>query len=238
MKRSICIAHLYPKEMNIYGDTGNRLILEKRLLWRGIDVTTHLVGIDDTIPNDVDIIIGGGGQDAGQSIVQADLQRKAAIIQKLAKDGVVMLMVCGLYQLFGRRFVTVNNQEIRGIGLLPLETIAGNTRLIGNTLYQTEWGDVVGYENHSGKTQLDRTSTALGTVVAGAGNNGIDKTEGCIIDNVFGTYSHGPVLSKNPTFADELLARALTRKYGSADLTLLDDSLELAAARVAKSRPR
>jgi CobQ-like glutamine amidotransferase family enzyme len=233
------LVHLYPKEMNIYGDTGNRLILEKRLQWRGIEVEVYLVGVGDKLPDDADIIIGGGGQDAGQSLVEQDLATKANTIRQLVDNGVVMLMVCGLYQLFGRRFITITGAEIKGIGVLPLETRAGNTRLIGNTLYQTPWGEVVGYENHSGLTHLDQGAEPLGHVLKGAGNNGQDQTEGCLYKNVFATYSHGPILSKNPAFADELLRRALIRKYGEAtSLTPLDDTLEQIAAHNAQQRPR
>jgi len=238
-KQQLHIVHLYPKEMNIYGDTGNRLILQKRCQWRGIEVNISMVGIGDAVPSDSDIILGGGGQDAGQSAVQDDLQTKAAALHKLAKDGVVMLMVCGLYQLFGSKFVTHEGETIKGINLLPLETTAGLTRHIGNTLYQTEWGELVGYENHSGLTKLHAEATPFATVLKGAGNNGGDKTEGCRLQNVFGTYSHGPLLSKNPQFADELIRLALQRKYGKgAELSKLDDKVEEQAATYAKQRPR
>lgn len=240
--RTINLVHLYPKEMNIYGDTGNRIVLQQRLLGRDIEVKVSQVGIGDFIPMDTDIIIGGGGQDAGQSVVQHDLAAKANDLHKMAADGVVMLMVCGLYQLFGRRFVTGEGEEIKGIDLLPLETIAGKERHIGNTLYEFKLGDdwqkLVGYENHSGLTYLDDSSYAFAHVKKGAGNNGQDGTEGCIVNNVFGTYSHGPVLSKNPQLADELIRRAMMRSYGDGDLIPLDDKLEHKAAELAKKRPR
>ena len=232
------IVHLYPKEMNIYGDTGNRLTLQKRAEWRGISVTVQLLGIGDRLPDNADIIIGGGGQDAGQGIIQDDLQRKASQLQTLAGDGVVMLMICGMYQLFGRSFTTHQGEVIKGIGVLPLETTGGEVRMIGNTIYDTPYGEIVGYENHSGITVLDADAQPFGTVVQGDGNNGYDGTEGCIVQNVFGTYSHGPVLVKNPQFADELLGRALQRKYGTIMLAPLDDSIELAAHATATSRPR
>lgn len=232
------IVHLYPKEMNIYGDTGNRLVLQKRAEWRGIQVSTSLVGVGDALPADADIIIGGGGQDAGQGKIQDDLQTKATDLQALAQQGVVMLMICGMYQLFGRSFTTHEGEVIAGIGILPLETIGGNERMIGNTVYDTPFGEVVGYENHSGITTLDDLSLALGTVVKGDGNNGQDGTEGCRVQNVFATYSHGPVLVKNPQFADELLQLALARKYSSVQLPPLDDDIEHAAHRTALSRSR
>lgn len=240
MKRLIHMVHLYPHEMNIYGDTGNRLVLQRRMEWRGIAVKTTMVGVGDELPKDVDIIIGGGGQDAGQEQVQADLAQKASQLIALAEAGTVMVMICGLYQLFGRRFVTGDGVDIAGIGLLPLETIAGSERLIGNTHIETAWGKIVAYENHSGKTMLDDTITSFGIMELGAGNNGADGTEGCIYKNVFGTYAHGPLLSKNPAFADELISRALEHKYQdkAGSLAPLDDTLEHQAYQTALTRPR
>ena len=234
----LTIVHLYPKEMNIYGDTGNRLVLQKRAEWRGIDVQVKLVGVGDPIPGETDIIIGGGGQDAGQGKIQDDLQQKAAQLKDLAASGVVMLMICGMYQLFGRSFTTNTSEVIRGIGLLPLETIGGDVRMIGNTIYDTPFGDIVGYENHSGLTRLDDPSFAFGHVKQGDGNNGQDKTEGCRVENVFGTYSHGPVLVKNPAFADELIRLALSRRYEEVQLPSLSDYQEFAAHTTAITRPR
>jgi lipid II isoglutaminyl synthase (glutamine-hydrolysing) len=237
-EKQLTIVHLYPKEMNIYGDTGNRLALEKRATWRGIDVETKLVGVGDPIPEHVDIILGGGGQDAGQGKIQDDLQAKAEQLHQLAENGVVMLMICGMYQLFGRQFITIENESIKGIGIFPLETVGGEKRMIGNTVYESPWGELVGYENHSGVTTLDAGATPFATVKQGDGNNGSDGTEGCRVQNVFGSYSHGPLLVKNPEFADELLRLALQRKYGDTQLAPLDDTLEAAARITAISRSR
>ncbi len=74
--------------------------------------------------------------------------------------------------------------------------------------------------------------------MTGRGNNGRDRTEGAVRDNVFGTYLHGPVLAKSPRFADELLHRALIRRHSHINLEPLDDSLAEQAALVAVGRPR
>ena len=50
-----------------------------------------------------------------------------------------------------------------------------------------------------------------------------------ILENVIGTYLHGPLLPKNPHICDYLLSNALERKYGKGDLTPLDDDLEVKA---------
>jgi lipid II isoglutaminyl synthase (glutamine-hydrolysing) len=66
-------------------------------------------------------------------------------------------------------------------------------------------------------------------MISGFGNNGEDGTEGAHFKNVFGTYSHGPMLPKNPGFCDLLLKTALERKYGVTELQPLDDTFEIAA---------
>jgi lipid II isoglutaminyl synthase (glutamine-hydrolysing) len=237
--RPIKIVHLYPKEMNIYGDTGNRLVLEKRLEWRGIAWQSELVSIGDTIPKDADIIIGGGGQDASQGVVEKDLHIKKSQLEHHVDRGTVMLMVCGMYQLLGRRFVTGGGKEIRGLDILPVETLAQDGRLIGNlTVERDDIGVMVGYENHSGRTMLDEGATPLAKVIRGNGNNDDSGYEGCQLGNIFATYMHGPILSKNPQFADLLLARALELNGRSNELVVLDDDLELLAQKVAISRPR
>ena len=111
-EHSLVIVHLYPKEMNIYGDTGNVLVLQRRAQWRGVSVDVRHVGVGETVPVDADIIIGGGGQDAGQGAIQQDLQRKAVDLHRLANQGVVMLRICGMYQLFGRFFKTHEGEMI------------------------------------------------------------------------------------------------------------------------------
>jgi CobQ-like glutamine amidotransferase family enzyme len=230
----INLVHLYPKEMNIYGDTGNVLILRKRLERRGFEVKVHLVGAGEVLPRQTDIIVGGGGQDSGQKIVVDDLATKAATLKAMADDGVVMLMICGMYQLFGHHFLTHTGEKLPGIGYLDMVTEASHTRLIGNLTTNTPFGKLVGYENHSGLTTLGERQAPLGRCARGLGNNGVDTTEGAVRNNVFGSYLHGPVLSKSPQFADELISRTLLRSNNyRKPLVVLNDDVEHQAAAVA-----
>jgi len=203
--KTIKIVHLYPKEMNIYGDNGNVLVFSKRLQWMGYKTEIIGVGIGDKIPKDCSIIIGGGGQDAGQLDIADDLKTKKNTLQEMANSGTPMLMICGMYQMFGNYFKTSEGKKIPGLGIIDITTIAGDERIIGNIVICSEWGDIVGYENHSGKTYLGNGIKPLGTSILGQGNNGQDNTEGAIYNNVFGSYLHGPVLSKNTMFTDHLL---------------------------------
>jgi len=232
------LVHLYPQEMNIYGDTGNVLVLRKRLQWRGLPVEVVPINVGDRLPSDTDVVLGGGGQDAAQGEIGADLHARSAELRAMADDGVVMLAICGTYQMLGHEFRTKDGASIPGVGVLDLYTVGSDTRLIGNNFVDSAWGRLVGFENHSGLTELGPGVAALGPTSTGRGNNGRDLTEGATRDNVFGTYLHGPVLAKSPDFADELLRRALARRGQDPALAPLPDTLAREAAEVAVRRPR
>jgi CobQ-like glutamine amidotransferase family enzyme len=235
----LTLVHLYPREMNIYGDTGNVVVLRRRLEWRGLPVEVVPVSVGDPLPAQADILLGGGGQDAAQGEIGADFAARGAQLRAMAGDGVVMLAICGTYQMLGHEFRTQDGRSIQGVGVLDVVTVGQPERLIGNNWVDTDdAGRLVGYENHSGLTSLGSGVRPLGTTQQGRGNNGRDRTEGAVRDNVFGTYLHGPVLAKSPRFADELLQRAYVRRGQDPELSPLDDSLAEQAARVAVGRPR
>jgi CobQ-like glutamine amidotransferase family enzyme len=233
----IHILHIYPNEMNTYGDRGNLLTLQKRAEWHGLEPVIHYYHVGDELPKEVDLVLGGGGQDSAQTDIQEDILRIGDKLHELVNTGVPMLMVCGTYQLFGNRFVTHEGEEIRGIGVFDVETIGGPKRLIGNTAVETtDFGTLYGFENHSGKTYLRNGQRPLGTISRGNGNNGEDRTEGARTNNTIGTYLHGPLLPNNPSLADSLLALALQHKGVSVDLKLIDDSLATQSRQNATTR--
>ncbi|MFF0902842.1 UNVERIFIED_CONTAM: glutamine amidotransferase [Kocuria sp. CPCC 205316] len=237
--RTVHLVQLYPRDMNIYGDWGNTLTLKRRLEKYGYAVRLSDHNPGDPFPPDADLLVGGGGQDSGQFRVQEDLQRIAPELRAMAADGVPMLAICGLYQLFGHEFRTGAGETLPGIGILDLTTVGGPTRLIGNIVLESpEFGTVVGYENHSGVTRLGPDQTPLGTVVKGAGNNGEDGTEGARVHHVVGSYLHGSMLPKNPAVADHLIRAAVERRLGAFDAAPLDDTLAERAREVAQARPR
>ncbi len=225
--------------MNIYGDHGNLQVIIRRLEWYGYTPEVISYNVGDTLPKSVDIIVGGGGQDSGQEKIHADLLKIGPQLKKWADAGVPMLMVCGLYQLFGHFFKTLNNTLLKGIGVLDVETYGTNERLIGNIVTQSEeFGDIVGYENHSGQTFLGEGALPFATVIKGAGNNAKDGHEGARYKNVIGTYLHGSLLPKNPAVADFLIKTAVTKKYGEFSNDLIDDLFADLARDIAKTRPR
>lgn len=238
-KPSLTILQLYSKDMSIYGDWGNTLTLMRRIEWHGMDVELLNYNPGDEDLPKADIIIGGGGQDSGQFKIQNDLLGIAERLKELADRDTPMLMVCGLYQLFGNFFTTRDGQVIQGIGIFDIETHAGNERLAGNIITDSkQFGEVIGYENHSGQTYLGKSAVPLGRVIRGAGNSGHDDTEGCIYKNVIGTYIHGSLLPKNPQLADWLIEKAAINKYGEFTQNVIDDNFASKARSIARKRPR
>ncbi|MBD2138973.1 type 1 glutamine amidotransferase [Anabaena sp. FACHB-1237] len=241
----IIIGWLYPKLMSTYGDRGNVITIERRAQWRGYHVTVVPLDQNSTAADiqSVDIIVGGGAQDRQQEIVMRDLQgNKADAIRDKINKGTPGVFTCGSPQLLGNYYEPGFGQRIEGLGILDLVSIhpgENSKRCIGNLVIEVtatrlaqELTEIigrkpylVGFENHGGRTTLGKVE-ALGKVVYGLGNNGEDGTEGAFYQNAIATYSHGPLLPKNPFIADWLIQTALRLKYQEEiKLTPLDDTL-------------
>lgn len=230
--KELRICHLYPDVLNLYGDRGNVLCMARRLAWRGIGVTVTGLPLGERAAlSDFDLFFIGGGQDFEQELLLDDLQGgKTAELRAAVEDGKPFLCVCGGYQLMGHYYETAEGVRCGFTGIVDLFTVGARDRMIGNFAFESpDFGAVVGFENHSGRTWLGEGVSPLGQVLTGGGNNGTDGGEGVRYKNVFGTYSHGPALPKNPAFCDAILTAALIRKYGEGDLAPLDDRAENAA---------
>ncbi len=236
--RELQILHLYPELLNLYGDSGNILVLRKRLEWRHLGCTVHEVHMGERASlTGIDLAFIGGGSDREQRIVCDELQRQRSELAAFVEDGGVLLAVCGGYQLLGHSYL-MGNEEVRGLSLVDLYTDRGSPRLIGNVMVESRIAPqpIVGYENHGGRTHLDARVEPLGRVLFGNGNDGKSGQEGCLYRNVVGTYVHGPLLPKNPGMADWLLSRALERRGDTGELEPLDDTEELAANETMRKR--
>jgi CobQ-like glutamine amidotransferase family enzyme len=230
MSMKLVIGWLYASKMNIYGDRGNVIALRRRAEWRGTPVEVREIGMGQPIPPDVDLFFWGGGQDQEQAAVAHDLQgTKGEALRAAVEDGAALLAVCGGYQLLGYEYRPHNAEALPGIGLFDATSVAGPERFIGNVIVDSQWGELVGFENHSGLTTLGAGVEPMGRVRVGRGNNGRDGTEGAIYRNAVGCYLHGSLLPKNPVLSDWLVARALERRHGFVDLQPLPNQMEAAA---------
>jgi CobQ-like glutamine amidotransferase family enzyme len=242
----IRVGHLYPDYLNIYADRGNIAVLARRAALRGHELEVRAVGLGDLLdPGAHDLLYVGGGQDREQALIAPDLAAKAGALHAAHARGVALLAVCGGYQLLGRGYRGRDGSFMPGAGLFPHETVAGDSRMIGDVLLECELDPgarrpLAGFENHAGRTLLDDGAEPLGRVVYGFGNDGASGKEGCRLGNALGTYLHGPLLPRNPWLADWLLGRALAHA-GTGEppaLAPLTDELEAEAFRVSAERAR
>jgi hypothetical protein len=243
---NIRVGHLYPDYLNIYADRGNIAVLARRAARRGFELEVSAIGLGETPePGSYDLFYVGGGQDREQSLIAPDVAAKGPALGAAVEEGAAVLAVCGGYQLLGRFYRDRYGSELPGAGVLPLHTVAGERRMIGDVLLDCELDPgrretLAGFENHAGRTYLDDGAEPLGRVIAGFGNDGESGYEGCRLDRVIGTYLHGPLLPRNPWLADWVLSRALAHRTGGGppELEPLDDRLEAEAHAVSAARAR
>lgn len=238
------IVQLFPDLLSVYGDSGNVRALVVRGERRGITVSVERVVADSPTIPEADIFLIGGGQDRDQFAVEAALRRLGDLLVQRVVDGAALLAICGGYQNLAESYRSGDGRTVRGPGLFAARTEAGDGRLVGAVV--AELSDrlmspssagrttVVGFENHSGRTELDPAALPFARVEIGSGNNGSDGTEGLLVapDPVglrglrIGTYLHGPLLPRNPHVADALLRAGLARTGQPTDLSPLDDTEE------------
>ena len=236
----LTVAHLYPDLLNLYGDRGNVMAFVRRCRWRNIPVQVKEVNIGEPMNlEEVDFLFLGGGSDREQTLLTKDLESRAKALQETIEEDLVLLAICGGYQMLGRYYRTHEGEEIPGLGILDFYTEAGPKRLIGNVAVEITLDDKVikatGFENHSGQTFLGDIKP-FGKVLAGFGNNGRDSQEGARYKNVFCTYMHGPLLPKNTVITDYLISLGLKRRGITTELETLEDSFEERANNVMLER--
>jgi lipid II isoglutaminyl synthase (glutamine-hydrolysing) len=240
----IVVAHLYPDYLNIYADRGNIAVLARRASLRGHELDVRAVSMGDRLPAEASLLYIGGGQDREQGLVARDISARGVELREAAAAGIAGLAVCGGYQLLGRSYRDGAGRELAGAGILPLHTVAGERRMIGDVLLDCNLGQadgrsLAGFENHAGRTLLDPGAEPLGRVVHGFGNDGASGFEGCRAGRIVGTYLHGPLLPRNPWLADLLLEQALAHATAEeVQLDPLDDDLELRAQAISAARAR
>jgi CobQ-like glutamine amidotransferase family enzyme len=240
---NLVVGHLYPDYLNIYADRGNIAVLARRAAWRGHELAVEPVSVGEELrPERYDLLYVGGGQDREQALIAEDLVAKGDAVRAAVDGGAAVLAVCGGYQLLGRAYRDFHGADLPGVGIFPLETVAGERRMIGDVLLacELEAGErrtLAGFENHAGRTRLDPGADPLGRVIAGFGNDGDSGYEGCRVGRAIGTYLHGPLLPRNPWLADWVLEQALARRLGDPPrLDPLPDELEAEAHAVSARR--
>jgi len=216
------IIRIHNELLGTYGDRGNSDVLQYRAGLRRIKARVTDISYLDAVPRTGDIYLLGGAEDAAQ-LLSLQALRKGSILAKAASKGAVVLAICAGFQLLGTKYQT-RDEEFAGLGLLDVETTPGDKRLVGDiAVKSTLFAEpLTGFENHSSVTTLGADVQPFATVISGNGN-GVANLDGAMDKNVFGTYLHGPVLARNPEFADLLLERALGEALNPVNDELADE---------------
>ncbi len=229
-RKKLTIGHCFPEYLNMYGDKGNIKALVNRINWRNIDVEVIEISNGSDINFErMDIVLLGGGSEKDQRLVLDNLLKSRDELVQFVESNGIVLALCGSYPMLGRSF-PLQGEVLEGLSVLDIKTEQSKERVIGDVVLSVqlngEENDVVGFENHSGKTYIGSYSP-FGQIKHGFGNNGEDGTCGVWYKNLLGTYLHGPLLPKNPKLCDFLIAEALKRKYHDGFiLPPLDDEIE------------
>jgi CobQ-like glutamine amidotransferase family enzyme len=217
------VVWVYPDLLSTYGDQGNVLVVERRARQRGLNVERIDVRSDQPVPTSGDIYLIGGGEDRPQRLAAQRLLRDPGL-PRAVDNGAIILGVCAGFQILGREFTNDLGEQERGLGILDVHSTRGpGERAVGELLAdidpQLGLEPLTGFENHQGITHIGPHARPLARVRVGKGNNTGDGTEGAYSGTVFGTYSHGPVMARNPGLADLLIRLALDAQ----GLPALDD---------------
>jgi len=211
----ICVP--YPELLGTYGDGGNGVVLAQRLRWRGYGAEIVTPSLAEPLPQDCDIYLLGGGEDAPQTLATDQLREHD--LAAIADRGAVVFAVCAGLQLLGRSFTDATGATVPGLGLLDCTTRPKGSRMIGELVVEASalsLPRLTGFENHGGITELGPGAVPLGRVVAGSGN-GAGGVEGVVQGRVIGTYLHGPCLARNPALADHLLVWVVGEELAPLD---------------------
>lgn len=153
----IRLLELYPEHLNLNGDRGNLVVLQRRLEWAAIEVQVSSYRPGESLGSEApDFVLLGHGSPAAWRQIYADLARIAPTLQSWIDGSTQMLAVSsGFAALHGL---------IRG---LPTE-VNKVPRISKFEVAEFENGQVVGYKNTDlDLPTLERFGNLIGTVLHG-----------------------------------------------------------------------
>lgn len=217
------ILHLYYDLMNLYGEYGNVVVLNKHLLDQGVKCFVDKKSIGDDIDfKQYDFIYIGSGTEKNEMLALADLKKRINSFKQAIDNGSIVFLTGNAMELLGKK---VNNED--GLDIVNISTKFSNNRYTGDVILKNdEIGEVVGFINKCSIIKHDE-SIKLFDYVFKDSNLPSDKVEGYHVDNIYGTHVIGPILVKNPNLMKHIVAKLLEREnveYKDIDYKFEDDS--------------
>ena len=243
---TLTIVALLPGLQNTNGDAENAHVLARRAGWAGLDARVVAVESRDDLPDRLDAVVLGSGSDSSLEASRTALLAFHDELRTWGTEGVPILAIGTGWELLSWGIEHADGStSLEGLGILPGRAVPRNGRVTDDLVIASpRFGLLVGFENHA-RDYVGAEGSPLGRVRAGAGNGRDSGQEGVVMGAVIGTHLHGPVLAKNPAFADHLLRIMAERAgvtYAPGERTAVVDAYatgareaQLAAARVAAS---
>jgi len=202
---TLTIVTLAPSLLNTNGDSENARVLACRAEWAGLEASVIPVESAADLPARIDAIIVGSGNDSSLERAREVLLGVQSNLRAWATEGVPILAVGTGWELLSWGIEFVDAAPVEGLGILPGRAVPHDGRITGDLVVShPRFGVLVGFENHA-REYCGAEGSPLGRVRTGHGNGRSSGQEGVVMGAVYGTHLHGPVLAKNPTFADHLL---------------------------------
>ena len=222
----IIIGHLFHDLLNLYGDSGNVLALEKALTIQGIEVETRNLSLDNQPWNldSLDILYIGSGTEQNQTLALSVLVKYKEAINEMIVNNKLVIATGNSIELFGKS-IKQEGEDIPALGIFDYTTQRTKKRIVSECAFNYDEIDskVLGFENHQGT--ILGIENPLFTVEKGIGSDLKSSVEGYRKNNFYGTYLIGPLLVRNPKLLEKLckeliLAKDQNFKFESFDFEI------------------
>lgn len=202
----VSVLYLYYDIMNLYGENGNIRMIERVLTDKGAEVRVDRKTITDSEIDfeSYDFIYCGAGTELSRDVCLGHLSGFSQSLKNAYEKNKVMLFTGNSYEMLGKTIRTASGEDVDGLGIFDFNVeeqkknrYSGDVKLTSKLFAQT----FIGYINKC--SRVEGIKNPLFEVEVMAGNLE------CIADgihekNFYGTQVIGPIMVKNPDFAEHI----------------------------------
>mgnify|MGYP001625151966 CR=1 FL=1 len=211
---TIKIAHLYYDLMNLYGEHGNVLALQKHLEAHKIKPIIHYLSIEDKIDFEkYDIFYIGSGSNPSLELVRENILKYKNDIKTALKNKKFFIVTGNAINLFGKSYNDLKENSLETLNIFDHETFETDFRIVGEQVYKFPKieEEIIGFQNRNTVLKFVKEKH-LFEVINGTGYVPKSIVEGIKKNNFYGTYLLGPILIRNPFFTEYLVEQIIKQK--------------------------
>ena len=230
------ILHLYYDIMNLYGDYGNVSVLERLINQSGTDCEAVKKSLGDSVDfNEFDFVFIGSGTEKNQKLVLEDFKRLADGFKAYIEADKPALLTGNSFEMLGQSIADFEGTQHSGLKMFDFTVTEQNkTRMTADAIFGCDFLDkpLVGFVNKC--SRIIGIKDHAFTVQRGLADNENDKTEGLKYKNLIGTHLTGPVVVKNPHFAEYLVRLLIIEDINGECLELAKKGYEVTLSELSK----